>query len=230
MSPLNFNALRDLHNSANDLLNLPVIKRALVHNQQEKWVDKISEASLRMLDVCGTTKDILLLVKDHLQQLQSTFRKVSTGETAIENKFGAFYIHRKKLKKEMSKQLRSLKGMKNNFIVDSDEISTINDNLMVVVAVLREVRVTTACVLESLMSLMSMPSPIRKPKRGLLASKLMRVNSLLLWEKCDLTSLQSGNKILEGVEIAIEELEVELECIFRRLIRTRVTLLNILTN
>jgi hypothetical protein len=46
----------------------------------------------------------------------------------------------------------------------------------------------------------------------------------------DAMMLQSAKKRLAGVQIAIEDLEVELECMFRRLIHTRVLLLNILTN
>lgn len=58
----------------------------------------------------------------------------------------------------------------------------------------------------------------------------MRVNSFSSWATCDETTLQYANKRLElAVEIAIEDLEGELECIIRRLIRTKVSLLNILT-
>lgn len=220
----NFDALRELHNFANDLLHSPITKRALVHHQQEKYVHEVSEASLGMLDVCGTTKDVLLLVKDHLHELQSTFRRISLGETAVENKFAAYCTHRKKLKKEMLSCLRLLKGMKTNCISQIDD-----HNLVVVVNVLREVRVTTICIVESLMSLMSMPNPICKSNRGSFRSKFMRVNSLSLWENCDTTMFEFGNKRLEAVEIVMEDLEVELECIFRRLICTRVSLLNILT-
>ncbi|KAL7175018.1 hypothetical protein ACSBR2_028759 [Camellia fascicularis] len=183
-----------------------------------------------MLDVCGTTKDVLSLVKDHLQDLQSTFRRIPIGETAIENKFADYNPHRKKLKKEKLKRMRLLKGMKNNKCMMNADLSFVDRNLIVVVDVLREVRVTTMPIVESLMSLVSMPSPNRKTGKGSLAAKLKRVNSIRLWAKCDPTMIQTANKRLEAVEIAIEELAVELECMFRRLIQTRVSLLNILTN
>ncbi|XP_049398915.1 uncharacterized protein LOC125862835 [Solanum stenotomum] len=231
----NFDALRDLHESANDMLHSPVIKREIAHQGQEKWTHEVSETSLRMLDVCGTTKDVLLLVKDHVHDLKCTFRRISVGENSItENKFAPFHCHRKKLKKEMLKRLHSLKGMKNNTkCIDLSSSSIDNENnLMVVVNVLREVRVATMSILESLMALMSMPSPnaTRKTSKGYFGSKLlMRVNSLSSWEKCDAMTLQCANKRLEAVELAIENLEGELECIIRRLIRTRVSLLNLLT-
>ncbi|XP_055821805.1 uncharacterized protein LOC129890249 [Solanum dulcamara] len=232
----NFDALRDLHDSANDMLHSPVIKREIAHQGQEKWTHEVSEISLRMLDVCGTTKDVLLLVKDHVHDLKSTFRRISVAEnTTTENKFAPFHCHRKKLKKEMLKRLHSLKGMKNNTKCIDSSLSSIDNNknnLMVVVNVLREVRVATMSILESLMALMSMPSPnsTRKTSKGYFGSKLLlRVNSLSSWEKCDAMTLQCANKRLEAVELAIEDLEGELQCIIRRLIRTRVSLLNLLT-
>ncbi|KAJ8561311.1 hypothetical protein K7X08_027501 [Anisodus acutangulus] len=211
----NFDALRDLHDSANDMLHSPVIKREIVHYGQEKWAHEVSETSLRLLDVCGTTKDVLLLVKDHVHDLKSTFRRISVGENATtENKFAPFHCHRKKLKKEMLKRLHSLKGMKNNTkCIDSSSSIDNKNNLMVVVNVLREVRVATMSILESLMALMSMPSPntTRKTSNGYFGSKFLRVNSLSSWEKCDTMTLQCANKRLEAVELAIEDLEGELE-------------------
>ncbi|KAK6793087.1 hypothetical protein RDI58_012168 [Solanum bulbocastanum] len=224
----NFDALRDLHDSANDLLHSSMIKREIEHQGQEKWVHDVSETSLRMLEVCTTTKDVLLLVKDHLHDLKSTFRRISVGD---DNKFTvSFHCQRKKLKKEILKRLHSLKGMK--LSMGSDQSSESKNNLMVVVNMLREVKVATMSIVESLTSLMLMPSPNNKKlnKGYFFGSKLMRVNSFSSWEKCDAMTLQCMNKRLEAVEIVIADvLEGELECIIRRLIRTRVSLLNILT-
>lgn len=242
MARPNFDALRNLHDSANNLLHSPIIKKTVAKNGQEKFVHEISEASLRILESCANTKDVLLLVKDHLSDLQSTFRRrvttASETPTAAEIKFGGFTIQRKKLKKAMLKRLESLKGIKNkcfNSTSTSDDVSYINQDLTVVINVLREVRMTTMSIVESLMSLMSMPNPngkkVKPYKLGFFESKFLnRVNSLSPWEKCDSVILQGATKRLEAVEMAIEELEQELECIFRRLIRTRVSLLNILTN
>lgn len=112
----NFDALRDLHDSANDLLlHSPVIKKTIADRGQQNWVHEISEASLRILESCGNTKEVLSLVKDHLQDLQSTFRRVvgGAGGDGENNKFAGFGVQRKKLKKAVLKRLESLKGMKN---------------------------------------------------------------------------------------------------------------------
>lgn len=229
MAHLKFDALRDLHNSANDLLHSPIIKRALVHQGQEKWVHQVSEASLRMLDVCGISGDVLLLVKDHVQDLQFNLRKVSTDESDIETKIAVYNRYAKKLRKETLKCLHSLKGMRNKSINSSD-ISPIDDNLSMVVDVLREVRLTAISVVESLLSLISIPWLERKSAKGCFGSKFMRSNCQRFYDISDEMALQSANKRLEAVEITIEDLEAELKCIFRRLIQTRVLLLNILTN
>ncbi|CAN4123069.1 unnamed protein product [Withania somnifera] len=194
----NFDALRDLHDSANDLLHSPLIKREIAHHGQEKWV----QTSLRMLEVCATTKDAVLLVKDHLHDLKSTFRRIRFGDN---NKFTvSFHGQRKKLKKGILKRLHSLKRMKSwKLSLGSNQSSDSKSNLMVVMKVLREVRVATMPIVESMMSLM--------------------VNSFSSWEICDAMTLQCTNKRLEAVEIAIEDLEGELEWIIRRLIRTRVS-------
>lgn len=224
----NFDALRDLHNSANLLLHSPTIQQSLVSHRQEKWVHEVSEASLRMLDVCGISKDVLSLVKEQVHDLQFTLRKVCIVEPDIGTKIAAYNHYRKKLKKETLKCLNSLKGIKSKSIVSNH--SPIDENLKVVVDVLKEVRVTSISIVESLLSLISIPWLDQKSAKGSFASRFIRVSGQGLYDMCDVMALQSANKRLEAVEIAIEDLEAELDCMFRRLIQTRVSLLNILTN
>lgn len=222
-----------MHNTANDLLHMysPMVQHALVDRRQEKWVSEVSEASLRMLDVCGISKDVLLLVKQHLQDLQVRLRRL--GESDMGDKITAYNSCRKKLKKETVKCLNSLKGTKIKSIIS--EITPVDHNLTVVVDVLREVRVTTMSTVESLLSLIAIPwldgKSIRS-KGTSFASKLMgvRTSSCQTSSNLYVCENQSAEKRLEAVETTIEYLEVELECMFRRLIQTRVALLNILTN
>ncbi|XP_021810252.1 uncharacterized protein LOC110753624 [Prunus avium] len=245
----NFEALKDLHNSANNLLYSPMIQQALVHDRQEKWVHQVSEASLRMLDVCGISKDVLLMVKEHLQDLQYMLRRVSSDQEAdIDNKMGAYNCYRKKLKQETLKCLNSFKGIKKNKssmcictsqpLLESSPIY-MDHNLRVVVDVLRQVRVTAVSIVETLLSLISIPWLDRKSATNTTKSKFIKAkfmrprwswrNRQRVYGICDATALQSASKRLDAVEIAIQDLESELDCMFRRLIHTRVALLNILT-
>ncbi|OWM70617.1 uncharacterized protein LOC116215284 [Punica granatum] len=228
MAHMNFEALRNLHESANHLLHSPVIRQSLVHHG--KWTDDVSEASLRMLDVCSTSRDVLLLVKDHIQDLRITLRRsnsidICPGE---DNPIAAYNMIKRKLKKETVKCLRSLKGMKGGS--DGLDLLPVDHRLNVVVDMLREVRMTIVAIVESTSTLVSVPWLEGKSTRGSLATKLMRSRGPSLSDTwVDRAALESADTRLEAVEIAIEDLEIELECMFRRLIQTRVSLLNILT-
>ncbi|XP_014490891.1 uncharacterized protein LOC106753584 [Vigna radiata var. radiata] len=228
MAALDFVALKDLHNSANSLLHSPLVREAFVHEREEKWVDDVSESSLRMLEVCGISKDLLLLVKEHLQELQFTLRRASIGDEGIEEKISACNRYRKKVKKETLKCLKWLKkGMKSERAV-----SPMNEQkLVLVVDVLREVRVTSISIVESLLSLVSSPWLDSKSGKRSFTSRFVRVSVHSSDDDMsyDAMVIQSANKRLAGVRMAIEDLEEELECMFRRLIHTRVLLLNILT-
>ncbi|KAB1203583.1 hypothetical protein CJ030_MR8G015406 [Morella rubra] len=180
----NFDALRDLHNSANDLLHSPPVQRALFHRRQEKWVHEVSEASLWMLD--------------------------------------------KEVEERNIQVLEFFKGIK--YKCFTSDLPAIDGSLKVVVDVLKEVRATAISIVESPLSLISIPWLDRKSAKGSFASRFVRVSDCSMYDVCDLMALQSANKRLEAVEIAIEDLEAELECTFRRLIQTRLSLLNILTN
>lgn len=217
MMRLNFDAIRDLHNNANDLLRSPITEQCLTCSAEGKWVQEVSEASLRMLDACGTSKDVLFLVKEHLQHLQSLLRKVAIRETNLKTKIAEHSLYRKKLKKEKLKCLKTVKGMKNK----STKLHQLpqGHNLVLVVNALGEVRIAIISVVESLLSLVSLSMLDPKYIKGLSGSKL--------WSD---GGIQTANKRLMAVAIAIEDLEIELEGMFRRLIQTRVSLLNILTN
>ncbi|OIW01877.1 hypothetical protein TanjilG_31059 [Lupinus angustifolius] len=226
MAPLDFDALKHLHNSANDLLHSPMVQQAFVNQREDKWVNEVSESSLKMLEVCGISKDVLLLIKEHLQQLQFTLRRASIGEPGTEEKISEYNCYRKKLKKDTLKCLKCLKGMKSKATTLDHPFE--EQKLMVVVDVLREVRMTSISIVESLFSLISTPWLDSKSGKWSFTSRLMNLQSSN--DIYDVIALQSANKRLLGVQMAIEDLEVELECMFRRLIHTRVLLLNILTN
>ncbi|KAI4317013.1 hypothetical protein L6164_024927 [Bauhinia variegata] len=182
-----------------------------------------------MLDVCGLSKDVLLLVKEHLQDLRFTLRRASiNGESDIGDKITAYICYRKKLKKETVKCLNCLKRMKSKTMIS--DLAITEQNLMLVADVLR-VRMTSTCIVESLVPLVSRPWLDHKSGKKSAASKLVGVSgrTMTMDDIYDVVVLQSANKRLEGVRIAIEHLELEFECMFRRLIHTRVLLLSILT-
>ncbi|XP_021756131.1 uncharacterized protein LOC110721301 [Chenopodium quinoa] len=231
----NFTELRDLHKRANDLLQSSQVQQALGQHHQEATttsVREISEASLEMLDLSGITREIHSLVKEHLQELQHTLRraKFEAGGSDFEAQMSAHGLYRKKLNKELAKCLRTINGSKNKYF--TSDLSLIDQNLIVVVHVLREIRRATISLVESLLNLLSFPTTIsivhsQRSLSSSLASKFRRVNCQRLLERCDSMEIRMANKRLEEVEKTMEDVEVELECIIRSLIHTRVLLLNI---
>ncbi|KMS99521.1 hypothetical protein BVRB_1g022940 [Beta vulgaris subsp. vulgaris] len=231
----NFSELRDLHKRANDLLHSPQIQQALIHQETTTTsVREISEASLEMLDVCGTTREVHLLVKEHLQELQHTLRRAKIeGGSDFEAQMSSHGLYRKKLNKELAKCLRTIKGTKNKYF--TSDLSLVDQSLIVVVHVLREVKEASISLVESLLNLLSLPTTVsivhsQRSLSSSLASKFRRINCQRLLERCDSMEVRMANKRLEEVEKSMEDVEVELECIIRRLIHTRVLLLNIVNN
>lgn len=130
-----------------------------------------------MLDVCGISKDILSVVKEHLQDLQTMLhRGSSSGEADKCNKIAAYNCYRTKLKKETLKCLKYLKGIRNRSNSNSSQVY-MDYNLMVVVDVLSQVRVTAVSIVETLLSLISVPWLEQKSSAYFqFMSKFMRVS------------------------------------------------------
>ncbi|XP_073024840.1 uncharacterized protein [Primulina eburnea] len=225
-----FEALRDLHDSVNDLLHSSATKLEIINHGSQKRAYEVSEASLKMADSCGAAKDLLLLAKDHLQHLQFAFRRVSatTESDNAGNQLARYRLPRKQLKKAILKRIHSIKGVKNEYLA----AATDDPNLALVVNLLNEVLVTILSIVKSLTSLISTPNlqEGRSTRMEMFKLKLTRVDSLIIWGKYDAAAIQSALKRLEAVEVVVEDLEGELEQMFRRLIRTRASLLNIITS
>ncbi|RVX12402.1 hypothetical protein CK203_010449 [Vitis vinifera] len=243
--------LKDLHDSVDDLLLLPLIQRTLAQHRHEKWVDELLDGSLRLLDVCGTAKDALLQTREHSHELQSSLRRRQGGENGILAEVGEYLTSRKKVKKAMHKALRNLKGMENksNFSPWNKDPDTIS-----IVTMLKEAETVTLTVLESLLSSIAGVAAKSKPSSWSLVSKLIHhkhvaceeaAGDLSEFEKvdaalCNLISDKSKslkpvhiddvqNKIGK-LETSIQGLEEGIEFLSRHLIKTRVSILNILSH
>ncbi|RZC50366.1 hypothetical protein C5167_018796 [Papaver somniferum] len=177
-----------------------------------KCLDAVLDRSCMLLDVCETIKDVLSMMKQSAQDLQSSIRRKS-------NEFDAYMSSRKKVCKVIQKFLSDLK--KNT-----------NKNNDLVSDVLTEVEATTLAVFESVLSFLS------APKKRSLVSKLTTKNSTQqvvnevtkvdIALKSKVTEAKEVQKPLAALEINLQELEQGLESVFRCLIKNRVSLLNIL--
>ncbi|KAB2056644.1 hypothetical protein ERO13_A11G108800v2 [Gossypium hirsutum] len=227
----NLNGLQDLHECVDVLLQFPLTQREMV--------EELLDGSLMLLDVCTTAKDALLQTKECTQELQSILRR-RRGAEGLANEFRKYLTSRKAMKKAICKALKNLKHIQN-------KLSTPGEN-GAVISILRDVEAVTISVLESVLSFISGSEAESKSSRWSLVSKLMhqkkvmceeeqKANEILSVEAAVRSCIKSENmkhvenvqKELQSSELSIQDLEEGLETLSRRMIKTRVTVLNIIS-
>ncbi|GMI68552.1 hypothetical protein like AT2G17080 [Hibiscus trionum] len=207
------NCLQDLYESVDMLLQLPLAQQVLAQEQLRKWVEQLLDGSLMPLDVCGTLK--MLCCKQ--RNAHKNFNRFCAEE-------------------------EELKGLLMSSSFSND------DETKAVISTVKQVEAATISVLESLLSFISGPEGESKSSRWSLVSKFMHQKRVICeeeeqkaneFENVDATLrslIKSGNlKHVENVqnelqnsEMCIQDLYDGLESFFRRLIKVRVTVLNIL--
>ncbi|XP_052484971.1 uncharacterized protein LOC105779550 isoform X2 [Gossypium raimondii] len=182
--------------------------------------------------------------KEDTQQLQSSFRRRRSDDPIIANDAKAYLASRKKANKLINKSLRDLKINKCGF-ADVDEATC---------SMLRDVEGVTFTVLKSVFSYITATMPEPKSTNWSLVSKLVhsrcvtckgrgsetneleRVNALLCGligyksKKCGDMSNENAVIELQRLETSIEDVEDGIECVLKLLIKTRVSILNILSH
>ncbi|OIW09632.1 hypothetical protein TanjilG_28231 [Lupinus angustifolius] len=102
--------LAELYNCMEELFHSPLTQKTLVHYQNGKLVEEALCGSVTLLDACGTARDLLLSIKEHVETLQSAIRR-RRGDSSIESSIATYESFRKKAKKEITKQLSAMKRM-----------------------------------------------------------------------------------------------------------------------
>ncbi|GFZ09430.1 hypothetical protein Acr_21g0000290 [Actinidia rufa] len=241
--------LAELYVCVEDLILSPVTQQALLQHQNGIIVEEALEGSIGLLDSCSVVRDLLAMMKEHVQDLESVLRRKG-GDLSVGSNIDAYMCCRKKVKKEIGKGLRELKKSENR--IRSNPLFDLNQYLSMVVRVLREVSFITISVLQSIMLFLSAPASRTRPGGWSLISKLVltrqgaskrggeifnEVGSVDVVLKSLDGSIRSNNvKIdvqptmqrLQALDASIEGLKGRLDCLFRQLIRNRVSLLNIL--
>ncbi|KAK9129287.1 hypothetical protein Sjap_009774 [Stephania japonica] len=237
------NGLRDLYDCVDDFLQLPNTQRALSQLRSEERVNKMLDRSLRVLDVCNTTRDILMEMKKNVQDLLSSIRRKRVGKSGLADDVREYMICQKKLNKNVQKCVEGLKKNENEHA--SFSLLEEDPNVVAIVGSLREVNAITNSIYKSLLSSISQPRkndwfPILKlMNKREVASHSEDNECFNDVEKADAALLdlmssksckdtQHALKHLEALDSSIQGFMEGLNCVFRSSVKTRVSLLNIL--
>ncbi|KAE9606602.1 hypothetical protein Lalb_Chr09g0321351 [Lupinus albus] len=234
--------IQDLYVWLDDLLNLVSTQKLISHYKGERCMEELLDGSVRLLDICGITRDIMLQVKENVQALHSSLRR-RKGDSSIEKSVVEYNFCTKKVKKSAKKLITSLKQIDSKFGVSP--LLSQDQDLADLIRVLREVIAMNISIFQSLLSFLVSPSSKSKVTKWLIASKLIQKGensennnelqcvdaalSTLLKDGTNVDKMQATRQKLEALEDATESLQNNLESVFRLLIKTRASLLNIMT-
>ncbi|KAK6131433.1 hypothetical protein DH2020_034836 [Rehmannia glutinosa] len=228
----NLASLRDLHDGINNMIQMPSVQQALSCEQGENWVNDLLEGSLKLVDLCSFSRDIVQLTKESVQDLESSIRRKADD-------MNAYMASRKRIAKMVNKCIKNLKS-------STAFPDTNNDDLKTTGTMLKEAESLDLSVLKSVLILLSGEKEKSNQRSWSLLSKFTqtrRVHSEVEQQSCaeDLCALNihkstqlmdSTNmlKQLKTSEMTIQEIEEDLEALFRSLVKTRVSLLNVLSH
>ncbi|XP_038883062.1 uncharacterized protein LOC120074116 [Benincasa hispida] len=248
--------LAELYNSVGELVQSSSTQQALVHYKEGKLVEEALNESVVLIDSCSSARDIILMMKQNIQNLQSALRRKGAN-SSIESHIRAYYSFRRKAKKDIVSCLSALKRMENDRTTNFSLLDIPNHDLLPLIRLLREARSISISIFRELLAFLSAPVGKGKARGWLLVSQLMPVIK---------SGSEKGKKIaneLENVDIALRSLlgqgrgncgndnkaEVEiaqrrlgtlassfegiesgLDCMFRCLVKHRVCFLNMLVH
>lgn len=207
----------------------------------EKQIDaKLMEESLSgsvdLLDICSAIREVFQMMRENVQSLQSALRRKGLDST-IQTDLATYFCFRKRMNKSIAKTMKKVKSLEHTRI-------NVNESA------LRELAGIAVAIFRSILVFLS--SPMTGSRGWSLVSKLMMnvkfddhdVNEVADVEfglssfhgkmrsggAATVVDVQMMQKGLSNLDAVVGEFEGRLERLFRQLVRTRVTLLNVLTD
>ncbi|XP_055804405.1 uncharacterized protein LOC129873352 [Solanum dulcamara] len=215
--------LEKLYKSIDDLLNLPQTLQTLSQSVDAKWIDDLLDKSVRLLDVCGTTRELVSQYKENVRDLESSLRR-RKGDSTTDVSVERFTSFSKKIKTDAKRSVSTLKQMDREtavpVLLDADQ------DTMAALRALREANAVCSAIFQMLLSFLCMPPLKPKQSKWSLLSRLVHKDRIAPEVQEENTSLETR---LELIEAYLDSFEDALEAVFRCLIRSRSSLLNVLS-
>ncbi|WOG99814.1 hypothetical protein DCAR_0519170 [Daucus carota subsp. sativus] len=230
-------ALQDLYECVEDL-----IQSQAAQQDRLSCGEDILCGSIRLLDLCSTSKDALSHMRDSVQDLESSLRR---RQTDVSSRIASYLVCKKKANRMLSKCFAGSKKSKINKSIETPAI----------VSLLREVEEVSISVFESIFSSIC---PAKEASTKSTWSKVFKstqskrvhceedteeiINQVHNMDmaleaiskksskKSDITQTQDVQKCLTALDMNMQECEEQLDCLVRSLIKTRVLILNVLNH
>ncbi|KAG5623230.1 hypothetical protein H5410_008448 [Solanum commersonii] len=215
--------LEKLYKCIDDLFNLPQTLQALSQNLHAKWLDDLLDKSVRLLDLCGTIRELVSQCKENVRDLQSSLRR-RKGDSTTDDSVERFTSFIKKIKTDAKRLVSTLKQMDQVtavlVLLDADQ------DALPAIRAIKEANAACLSTFQMLLSFLCVPLLKPKLSKWSLLSRLVnkeRIVPLVLEENMSLDAK------LENFEAYLVSFEDGLEATFRCLIRCRSSLLNVLS-
>ncbi|CAN4078636.1 unnamed protein product [Withania somnifera] len=201
--------LEKLHKYMDDLFNLPQTLQSLFQSLHAKWLDDLLDKSVRLLDLCGTIRELVSQCKEDVRYLQSSLRR-RKGDSTTDDSVERFTSFIKKIKWDAKRLVSSLKQMDQetavSFLLDADQ------DTVSVIGPLNEANAVCISTFQMLLSFLCVPPLKPKPARWSLLSRLInreRIAPLVLEENM---SIETKLESFEACPVSFED---GLEATFR---------------
>ncbi|CAN0845552.1 hypothetical protein LINGRAHAP2_LOCUS4141 [Linum grandiflorum] len=227
------NGLQDVYYCVDKLIQLPSTQQAMIHDQNELLDNELLDGSLRLLDLCNAAKDALSQMKESVSELQSAIRR-RQGDLVAETK--RYLNSRKIVKKAIQKALKivkktiqkALKGMENK--KSTSTVTMLKESEYIVVEVLESLLsfISQSNSKSSSWSLVSKLIPAKKNEVAASENEFAQVDACLKTSKS--STSKSSEEIqahLKNLQPCVQDLEEGVESLFRCLIKTRASILNV---
>ncbi|KAM3362928.1 hypothetical protein P3S68_017782 [Capsicum galapagoense] len=213
--------LEKLYECIDDLLNLPQTLRALSQGLNAKCLDDLLDKSVRLLDVCATMRELVSQCKENVRDLRSSLRR-RKGDSTTDDNVERFTSFSKKIKRDAKRSVSTLKQMDQETAVPA--LLDADQDTVSVIRALKEANAVCLSTFQMLSSFLRVPLLKPKPSKWSLLSRLVHKERIA--SECQEENMSLETR-LETFEAYLDSFEDGLEVIFRRLIRSRSSLLNI---